>query len=66
MKEPTKSFGFRLPAETLEKLRYIASFDCRSASSMIRVLIYDCVEEFEKEHGEILFSRGVDIENVGE
>ncbi len=51
MKEPTVNFGFRIPAELLRKLRYIAKQDCRSTSSMIRVLIYDYVEAFEKEHG---------------
>lgn len=53
MKEPTANFGFRIPAELLRKLRYIAKQDCRSTSSMIRVLIYDYVETFEKEHGTI-------------
>lgn len=53
MKEPTRNFGFRLPEDTLRKLRYIAALDSRSTGSMIRVLIYECVEGFEKEHGEI-------------
>lgn len=53
MKKPTANFGFRIPAELLQKLRYIAKQDCRSTSSMIRVLIYDYVAAFEREHGKI-------------
>lgn len=53
MKNEKVNFGLRIPAELLEKFRYIAQADSRSVSSMLRVLIYDCVESFEKEHGEI-------------
>ncbi len=54
MKGPTKNLGLRIPAKTLQKLRYIAAYHCRSTSSMVRVLIYDCVKEFEKKHGTIV------------
>lgn len=53
MKKPTINFGFRLPEELLRKLKCIAKQDCRSTGSMVRVLVYDCVEKFEKEYGEI-------------
>lgn len=53
MKDKQINFGFRIPEELLDKLKYIAQYDCRSTGSMVRVLIYDCVEKFEKEHGEI-------------
>ncbi|MCI8474283.1 MAG: Arc family DNA-binding protein [Oscillospiraceae bacterium] len=53
MNGPKKTVGIRIPAKSLEKLRLIAKQDSRSVSSMIRVLIYNCVEEFEKEHGTI-------------
>ena len=53
MNRPKKTIGIRVPAESLEKLRFIAKQDSRSVSSMIRVLAYNCVEEFEKEHGKI-------------
>ena len=53
MNIPKKTIGIRIPTQSLEKLRFIAKQDSRSVSSMIRVLIYDCVEEFEKEHGTI-------------
>lgn len=47
------NFGFRVPEESLKKLRYIAKQDCRSTASMIRVLIADYIRKFEAEHGEI-------------
>ena len=53
MNGPKKTVGIRIPAKSLEKLRLIAKQDSRSVSSMIRVLIDNCVEEFEKEHGTI-------------
>lgn len=53
MRHPTKNVSIRIPAESLVKLRLIAKQDCRSTSSMVRVLIYDHIEKFEKEHGEI-------------
>jgi len=61
-----KNFGVRIPEELLEKLRYVARYECRSASGMLRVLAYSCVEDFEREHGEILFSPPVDREKTGE
>lgn len=53
MKDRQVNFGFRIPEKLLGKLKYIAKYECRSTGSMVRVLIYDCVEKFEKEHGEI-------------
>ena len=53
MKKPTKSMSICIPTEDLEKLRYIAKQDCRSVSSTIRMLVNHCIQEFEKEHGEI-------------
>ncbi len=53
MRQPTKNIGVRIPVELLNKLRHIAKEDCRSTSSMIRVLIYDYVAAFEREHGKI-------------
>ena len=53
MKQPTVNFGFRIPEYLLQKLKFIAKYDCRSTGSMVRVLIYDLVEKFEQEHGEI-------------
>ena len=53
MKTQKVNFGFRLSEELLKKLRYIAKQDCRSTSSMIRVLIYDYVAAFERKHGKI-------------
>ena len=54
MKEPFRSFGFRIPENLLRKLKYIARQECRSTGSVLRILIRDHVTHFEKEHGEIL------------
>lgn len=48
-----QNFGFRIPEELLQKLRYIAKYECRSTGGMLRVLVYDHVERFEREHGKI-------------
>lgn len=48
-----RNFGFRIPEELLKKLRYIAKYESRSTGGMLRVLVYDHVEQFEREHGEI-------------
>lgn len=53
MEHPVKNLGIRIPAKTLQKLRYIAAHDSRSVSSAVRVLIYVGIHTFEKEHGEI-------------
>lgn len=53
MKGPSVNFGFRIPIDLLRKLRVLAKHECRSTASMIRVLIYDCVDTFEAEHGRI-------------
>ena len=37
----------------LDKLHVVADYEGRSANSQILILIRQCVEEFEKEHGEI-------------
>lgn len=42
-----------IPKEVLEKFRYIAAYDCRSVSSMIRLTIKERIAEFERENGKI-------------
>lgn len=54
MQKSYRSFSFRIPEKLLQKLRYIAQYECRSSGSAIRILIRDHVAQFEKEHGEIL------------
>lgn len=41
----------------LDKLHYIADYEARSANGQIIVLIRNCIEEFEKEHGTIEFGK---------
>jgi len=49
----TKSLSVRIDDEMLDKLHVIADYEGRSANSQILVLIRDCIEEYEKKHGEI-------------
>ena len=37
----------------LNKLHFVAQYEARSANSQILILIRDCIEKYEKEHGEI-------------
>jgi len=37
----------------LNKIHVVADYEGRSANSQILILIRDCVEKFEKEHGQI-------------
>lgn len=53
MRERKQTFGFRVPSSLLKKLQYLARLDTRSTGSMLRVLIYDYVEKYEREHGPI-------------
>ncbi len=52
-KREVKTIGIRISKELLEKLRYVATRDCRSVSSAARIAIEDHIQEFEREHGEI-------------
>lgn len=53
MKKPSRTFSFQIPEALLQKLNYIAAQQCRSTGSILRVLARDCVDRFEREHGEI-------------
>ncbi len=52
-KEKVKNIGLRVSAELLDKLRYVAAYDCRSVSSAVRVAVERQIQAFEREHGEI-------------
>lgn len=52
-----KSLSIRIDVEMLDKLHYIADYEARSANGQIIVLIRNCIEEFEKEHGTIEFGK---------
>lgn len=46
-----KSLSIRIDEEMLNRLHTVAEYEGRSANSQILILIRDCVEKFEKEHG---------------
>lgn len=48
-----KSLSIRIDEELLNKLHVVADYEGRSANSQILILIRNCVEQFEKEHGAI-------------
>jgi len=47
-------FAIRIPREKLDKLKYIAEFNARSANKEIEVLITKHIDDFEKENGKIM------------
>ena len=49
----TKSLSIRIDEDMLNKLHVVADYEGRSANSQILILIRDCINSFEKEHGEI-------------
>ncbi len=49
-----KSLSIRIPEETLDKLHVVADYEGRSANSQILILIRDCIEKYEENHGEIV------------
>lgn len=54
-----KVMTLRMEEKTLEKIRYITEFKCRTVNKQIWVLINLCIEGFEEFHGRI------DIEKIG-
>lgn len=46
-------YGIRIPTETLNKLKYIAEYNGRSANKEIEQLILRHIENWEDEHGDI-------------
>ena len=48
-----KSVSIRIDAEMLHKLHIVADYEGRSANSQILVLIRDCIERYEQEHGKL-------------
>ena len=48
-----RHFGLRIEDELLRKFRYVSENDGRSANAQILYMIRKCVQEYEKEHGEI-------------
>ena len=48
-----KAIAIRIDSDTLDKLHYVADYEGRSANSQVHILIRDCIEKFEREHGKI-------------
>lgn len=48
-----KSLSIRIDDKLLDQLHFVADYEGRSANSQILVLIRDCVNRFEAEHGAI-------------
>ena len=53
----TKAYSLRVDATTLDKLHVIADYEGRSVNGQLLVLIRDCIEEYEKKHGPIIFGK---------
>lgn len=48
-------YTLRIPKELLEKIRYIAEENARSANREIEMLIRQRIKEYESNNGEIVF-----------
>jgi hypothetical protein len=48
-----KSVSIRIEEEMLEKLGYVAEYEGRSLNSQILVLVRECIQKYEADHGEI-------------
>lgn len=46
-------YALRIPVATMNKLKYIAEYNGRSANKEIEQLILRHIDSFEKEHGQI-------------
>ena len=46
-------YALRIPTATMDKLKYIAEYNGRSANKEIEQLILAHIATFQKEHGEI-------------
>lgn len=49
-------FTVRVTPELLKKFRYVAEYNARSANREAEMLIKHHVEQFEKQHGKIIFN----------
>ena len=53
MNPDTAKFTLRTEPALLQKFRYVAEYNARSANRELEVLIKKHIAEFEKEHGKI-------------
>ena len=56
MKKNEKHLSLRIEEELLRKFEYVARYDDRSMNWLLNVMVRKCIEEFEREHGEITIS----------
>ncbi len=49
----TKNLSIRIDEEMLHKLHIVADYEGRSANSQILILIRDCIQSYEADHGAI-------------
>ena len=48
-----KSVSIRFEEEMLKKIGYVAEYEGRSVNSQVLVLVRECIQHFEQEHGPI-------------
>ena len=48
-----KSLSIRIDEEMLNKLHVVADYEGRSANGQILILIRNCIQAYEREHGKI-------------
>lgn len=48
-----KSVSIRIDEEMLNKLHIVTDYEGRSINSQVLILIRDCIDKYEKIHGEI-------------
>ena len=51
--EQKKHLSLRLDDDTRLRLKSIAQYEGRSINGQVMYLIYQCLRDFEKEHGEL-------------
>ena len=54
-KHQNPQYGLRIPKETMDKLKYIAEYNGRSANKEIEQLILKHIREWENKQGPISF-----------
>jgi hypothetical protein len=45
--------GIRFKEDVLEKITFIAKVNCRSLNAQLEFITKQCIEQYEREHGEI-------------
>ena len=48
-----KSLSIRIESEILDRLHVVADYEGRSVNSQVLILIQECIEKYEREHGKI-------------